>query len=328
MINENPIFQPFSDFAFDDFHCFLTGEKTDGQQFMPIFPDWLCQEFGLADQPFKLLDESFTTYIKLTLPCSQFAMENFITPLQNKVKAKFKNGYSDFSTLSDLEIFQWTGLMMYGIIVTELKLALSQRENNEPLSIAPSLIKKFTHHHLALLSLTGQIEFDEVKPWSIFLMEVKQGAYLFDYRDELNTMIFSAQFNGIGLIICLQDNGANAIYHEELYQKTRFIKLHPIQFQEFAARIYYSGYLLNPTAEYVISKKEGKSTMSALPYSIMPGKQLFARWENKTYGQVLEAFWKTWGFVKFEILKNPEKPISFIENENGILNELEIDLPL
>jgi hypothetical protein len=39
--------------------------------------------------------------------------------------------------------------------------------------------------------------------------------------------------------------------------------------------------------------------------------------ENKTYGQVLENFWKNWGFLLLEIIKNPEKPVSYLFDEAG-----------
>jgi hypothetical protein len=35
-------------------------------------------------------------------------------------------------------------------------------------------------------------------------------------------------------------------------------------------------------------------------------KPLFDDWMNKTYGQVLENFWKNWGFLLLEIIKTPK----------------------
>jgi hypothetical protein len=39
-------------------------------------------------------------------------------------------------------------------------------------------------------------------------------------------------------------------------------------------------------------------------------------WQNKVYGQVLENFWKPWGLLLFEIIKNPEHPLSFLLDED------------
>ena len=49
----------------------------------------------------------------------------------------------------------------------------------------------------------------------------------------------------------------------------------------------------------------------------MSTKPLFDDWLGKTYGQVLESFWKRWGFLLFEIIKNPEEPMSFLFNADG-----------
>jgi hypothetical protein len=42
-------------------------------------------------------------------------------------------------------------------------------------------------------------------------------------------------------------------------------------------------------------------------------KPLFDVWQHKVYAQVLENFWKPWGYVVFEIIKNPDEPMSFFE---------------
>ena len=42
----------------------------------------------------------------------------------------------------------------------------------------------------------------------------------------------------------------------------------------------------------------------------------FDEWVNKTYAQVLEAFWKPWNYTLMDILKDPNKPISAFESEN------------
>jgi hypothetical protein len=56
---------------------------------------------------------------------------------------------------------------------------------------------------------------------------------------------------------------------------------------------------------------------------------LFDFWQNKTYGQVLENFWKKWGFLLLEIIKDPENPMSFLVDDNGhFINAAKIELSL
>ena len=54
------------------------------------------------------------------------------------------------------------------------------------------------------------------------------------------------------MIICLQDNGANRRYHKEILEKIENEVLHPIQFEEFCGRVFYSAYLFNRLPEYNI----------------------------------------------------------------------------
>ena len=67
--------------------------------------------------------------------------------------------------------------------------------------------------------------------------------------------------------------------------------------------------------------------IEAMPLRGTSSKPLFDDWVNKIYGQVLENFWKNWGFLLLEIIKNPEKPMSFLFNADGdFINESTIEL--
>jgi hypothetical protein len=47
-----------------------------------------------------------------------------------------------------------------------------------------------------------------------------------------------------------------------------------------------------------------------MPLRGTQNKAIFDVWMNKTYGQVLENFWKPWGLSLFEIIKDPSSPVS------------------
>ena len=154
-------------------------------------------------------------------------------------------------------------------------------------------------------------------------------ADLFGYRDEINTLTFSLRIRDFGLIICLQDNGANRVYHKEILGKIAGQTLHPIQFEEFNARIFYSAYLFNRLPEYNILPVGEETYIEAMPLRGMSSKPLFDAWQNKTYGQVLENFWKKWGFLLLEIIKDPENPMSFLLDSDGdTINGSRIELSL
>jgi hypothetical protein len=149
------------------------------------------------------------------------------------------------------------------------------------------------------------------------LFKVDNAEEEFGYRDEINTLTFALRINDFGLIICFQDNGANRNYHREILAKVEGETLHPIQFEEISARVFYSAYLFNRLPEYTVMPVNDEVYIEAMPLRGMTGKPLFDFWQPKTYGQVLESFWKNWGFLLLEIIKDPENPMSFLLDEDG-----------
>ena len=116
-----------------------------------------------------------------------------------------------------------------------------------------------------------------------------------------------------GIIACLQDNGTNKRYHQEIINEVKEKALTAEQFEELTARFYYSAYLFNRLPEYTFMPVEGTTYIEAMPLRGNMTKPLFDVWQHKIYAQVLENFWKPWGYVKFEIIKDPENPMSFFE---------------
>ena len=315
------IYNPFTRFNFSNRYCFLTGQAlTSEEEKIQVFPQWLMSRYKLEDQPFKMLDESMATYKDIKIPCAAAINENFLAPLEAEIAAAFEIGYEAVSKLDDLKLFQWAGKLLYGIIFNELQSGIKlQHSKGEEFNISQSVIHKFSNLHLMLQSLNLPVAFDDFKPYSIFLFKVENNEEGFGYRDEINTLTFSLRIRDFGLIICLQDNGTNKHYHREILEKIEHKTLHPIQFEEFCGRVFYSAYLFNRLPEYNILPVGNDIYIDAMPLRGMSSKPLFDHWVNKIYGQVLESFWKNWGFLLLEIIKDPEKPMSFLFNPDGSL---------
>ncbi len=286
--------------------------------------------YDLGEKPFKLLDESYATYKDLKIPCAAKINEQYLEPLEAEISAAFDAGYEAVKRVSELKLFQWAGKLLYGILFNEVQSGLRQQHaQGQEFNISQSLIHKFGHLHLMLQSINQPIIFEDFQPFSLFLFKVNNEADLFGYRDEINTLTFSLRIKDFGLIICLQDNGANRIYHKEVLQKIEGQVLHPIQFEEFNARIFYSAYLFNRLPEYNVLPAGDDTYIEAMPLRGISSKPLFDFWQNKTYGQVLENFWKKWGYLLLEIIKDPESPMSFLVDAGGnFINAAKIALPL
>lgn len=313
------IYHPFEKLNFSNTTCFLTGQKlTSEEEKIQVFPQWLMSSYNLEDQPFKMLDENMSTYKDLKIPCAAQVNEQYLEPLETEIAAAFDVGYDAVRDLEPLKLFQWAGKLLYGIIFNEIQSGIKlQHSQGEEFNISQAIIHKFSNLHLMLQSINQPIFFEGFNPFSLFLFKVDNNETEFGYRDEINTMTFALRIKDFGMVICLQDNGANRNYHREVLEKIGNNPLHPIQFEEFSGRVFYSAYLFNRLPEYNILPVGDDIYIEAMPLRGMSSKPLFDFWNNKTYGQVLESFWKNWGFLLLEIIKNPEEPMSFLFNAAG-----------
>lgn len=285
--------------------------------------------YGLQDQSFKLLDESMATYKDLKVPCAAEINEQYIEPLEAEIAAAFDIGYDAVKKLDELKLFQWAGKLLYGIIFNEIRSGIKlQHSQGEEFNMSQAIIHKFSQLHLMLQSINLPLFFEDFKPFSLFLFKVDNNPEEFGYRDEINTMTFALRIRDFGLVICLQDNCANRNYHREVLEKIGNNTLHPIQFEEFSGRVFYSAYLFNRLPEYNILLVDEDIYIEAMPLRGISNKPLFDHWNNKTYGQVLESFWKNWGYLLLEIIKNPEEPMSFLfDTDAKFIDADSIELP-
>ena len=315
---------------FDDGHCFLSGERLSNKnQRITVFPKWLITAYELDKKPLKMLDESFLTYADIFLPCAD-TTKSKLDELENTIQKAFESGYEAVKQLDETLIFQWVAKTVYGMIFKEIQTAVKQQRNSaEGFNMSQGLIHKFSMLHQMMQAMIQPVEFENFKPFSLFICPMLKSGQEFFYRDEINTLTFSLKMKDFGLLMNLQDNGANKIYHQDLWEKVADKTLHSIQFEELCAKVFYSAYLFNRLPEYHIIQNEGAFFIEPMPLRGMISKPIFDDWQFKTYGQVVENFWKPWGFLLLEIIKNPDKPMSFLFDETGeFVDADEIELPV
>lgn len=309
------MYNPFSAFDFTYKKCFLSGNDVQTQLTqVQVIPKWLLAQAELTgEEQIKLLDESIRTYNSLHLPIDVGINDDFLNPLEEKIETAFEAGYLAVSKLSENDLFIWLGKFLYGFIYAEMHAAIRAQGTAEGLNMSQSLIKKFGTLQLFLQKLYRDVVFENFNPWSIKVVELADKNTPFSFRDEINTLTFSLKFKDFGIIACLQDNGTNAIFHEDILKEVEGEKLSAEQFEELSARFYYSAYLFNRLPDYTVVPLKDTIFIEPMPLRGISEKPLFDVWQNKVYGQVLENFLKPWGFTLFEINKNPEKPMSFFE---------------
>ena len=312
-----PIYNPFDDFRFDNKTCFLSGQPLQSaEERIQVFPDWLMRKFDIEDKPFKLLDETLRTYKQLRLPCAPAVSERF-SALDMRIEKAFEKGYQAVMEMDSVTLFQWVARIVYGFVFNERHAGILQQElSGVAMNFSQVLVHKFKNLHLMLQSLIKPVQFDGL-PFTIVAAQVDNPTDTFNYRDEINTLVYSLRMNDFGLNVCLQDNGANGAYHEAFVEPLKSQQLHPIQFEELCARFFYSAYLFNRLPTYTVLQTAEQIYIEPMPLMDMSMKPIFDHWQVKTYGQVLENFWKPWGYTLFEIIKDPENPMSFLLDREG-----------
>jgi len=312
------IYNPFDPLTFSKQICFLSGHKlTTTHPPIHVFPSWLLEHYVLQDKPFKLLDDSITTYSELKIPCAA-SVNQKITDLEKEIACAFISGYEAVKRLPSIRIFQWVGKLIYGILFNEISIGIRQQTTvGQPFTLSQSLIHKFRNLHSMLQSIIQPIQFEDNLPWSIQVVPIQSTTDTFSYRDEINTLTFSLKMRDFGIIACLQDNGTNKVYHQNLLTKMVGQALDPIQFEELCGRFFYSNYLFNRLPDYMILPTDDAIYIEAMSLKGTSNKPLFDSWQNKIYGQVLESFWKPWHIPLSDVLKNPEMPLSFLLEDTG-----------
>ncbi len=308
------LYNPFKTFDFRNEKCFLSGDNVQPLA-IRVLPNWLIEMAGLTGQEqIKLLDESIRTYESLVVPISSEVYASAIVPLEQTIEAAFEKGCEGVSALPELALFQWIGKLMYSFLYIEMQGAIRLKQlSGDGMNMSQGLMHKFGNLHLMLQSIYREVEFENFQPWSIKVVPLENAETGFSFRDEINTLIFSLKFKNFGIVACLQDNGANKRFHQPLLNAIEGKALSDQQFEELAARFFYSAYLFNRLPEYNVIEANGVAYIDPMPLRGIQNKPIFDEWQHKTYGQVLENFWKPYGLTLFEIIKNPQAPMSFFE---------------
>lgn len=312
----NAVYYPFKNFDFSGNKCFLSGDTFSSPLVaVNVLPDWLLSMANLTgNEQIKLLDESVRSYRSLVVPCNATVYDEHISKLEDQVALAFGKGYAGVSALPEVALFQWIGKLMYSFLYIEMMGAIRlQQLSGDGMNMSQGLMHKFGNLHTMLQGIYRPVVFEEFKPWSILVVPLVDKETPFSFRDEINTLTFSLKFKDFGIIACLQDHGTNKRFHGEILAAIEGKALSGQQFEEIAARFFYSAYLFNRLPEYTIMPVEGVIYIDAMPLKGTQHKALFDMWTHKTYAQVLENFWKPWGHTLFEIIKDPTAPMSYFE---------------
>lgn len=278
-----------------------------------IFPEWLLHKYTLWDRNIALLNETNIPYRYLTIPCCSSCNSGELSRLEQEIKLAVETGFSAVVQLDKLRLYQWMGKIFFGLLFRELSLSRDRSRPELGPIATPELMQDYLALHSFLQSILNPIEFQGFFPGSVFVFEVEILPELnqFDYSDSLEGMTFCIRMGDIGIVACLKDD--EHVYDSllEIYQSVKDIRLHPIQYDEFCAIVFYQSFIMVRDGKYVsITTPENKTTIARVPgYSLAP---IFGDWDYEIFARFLERFWFKWGISFDEIFVPPDSTRTYL----------------
>jgi hypothetical protein len=276
--------------------CFYCGRLLRGQNSREhVFPKWLQEKFNLWDQTIHLLNGTTIQYSKLTVPCCKPCNNTHLSKLENRVK-KALFGPIGVAREHGSDVFVWAMKILVGIVYAERLLPL-QRSKPRGRTIFPIEWRdSLSMTHVFVQALDLKITFEAEGrlriPGSVFVFNLKQyrnSLGHFHFRDDLQTRAVFMRLGNRG-VIAVADGGAIDIDIGNIVRRDGSIKLHPIQFDELGARVFYKASLFNRVPKYVTSFTRNRYHIMQLPLAGLSSKPVFDPWDHGRYAHHLAAF--------------------------------------
>lgn len=280
--------------------CFYCGQLLrDKASKEHVFPKWLQEKFGLRNQTIHLLNGTTIQYSKLTVPCCHRCNTVHLSKLENRVKRYLFSEPIAVARKHSADLLIWSMKILLGIIYAE-RLLPWQRSKPRGRRIIPSkVMNDLSMTHFFVQGLDLKIEFEaEGKtriPGSIFIFNLKtykDRLAHFHFRDDLNTLTVFMRLGNRG-IIATADGGALDIAIGAAVKRDGAIKLHPKQFDEIGAKVFYKASLFNRTPTYITMHHNNRYRVMQLPLMGLSDKPVFNRWEHNVYAHYLALFMNT-----------------------------------
>lgn len=303
--------------------CFLCGcrlnrkNRTDEH----VIPKWAQRKYHLADQELHLLNQTTIPYRQLTIPCCFTCNNKHLQPLERRMSEAVSGGARAVKSLTHHEIFLWMGKIFYGLLYRELFLPFDRTDIKKTTIANKTLLRRFNMHHLFLQSIRVPMNFVNFSPSSILIVNLQEPAEAklrWDFRDHLTTMSIACRMGSVGIIAVLQDGGAQIPMFPLLKIGNR--KLHPTQFTEVVAKVFYRAILFNRTPKYLISDSEQKSVIQS-PLMGFSRKPLFDRWNQRDYAGILSQMTRQ---PLSSLFQEPDLVMTWLRNPDGSPKHLKL----
>jgi hypothetical protein len=261
------LFDGLGQHRFNEETCFLCGASLTASTRSDehVFPKWLQHQFGLWDQRITLLNGTTLPYRQLKIPCCVTCNNEHLSGLETRVQAIFSAAGTALSSEEERDLYLWSGKLMFGILYRELLLPLERKDPALGPILEPAVMQQFRMLHFFLQSIRLPMRFlnglvaSERIPASVYYFDVQcptMKAAQFDFKDNPATQCVFVRVGAKGLVGTF-DGGAQDMSVGHLLRKYAVHTLHPLQFDEIGAKVFYKASTLNRIPYYMIAEAEG-----------------------------------------------------------------------
>jgi len=205
--------------------------------------------------------------------------------------------------------------MMY----RELFLSTDRRNPELGTITKPEFLKSYYSHFLFIQGIRKKHRFKDFFPASIFLFKTQVPSKIeeqWDYKDNNNILFLSIRMADIGIIAALQDGQSVQQFEGDL-KKYSEIGLHPLQFDELTAQLFYKSSLFNRTPKYMnIQTKDEEVEAIQLSLHGLSNKPVFDDWIADEYARTLSALTN---IPLNKIQPEKDKIMTWLKDDNGEL---------
>lgn len=246
-----------AEFAFNCFLCDrpLTDPAGSAQEDTGehVIPQWMQRDFGLAAIHTTLGDPSSRVYDDAQVPACWECNTKYLSRTEDRFAQAFRKGFASVAARPRRELFLWCAKVYYGLI--HLDTVPRDPETHQPQvpTLPADLLRDLNFVRLFLHGFRKRVVVGGPGrlPFSLLLFPLQcgrdKGCY-FRIKQAMHFPGLALQLGPVGVVAVLDDYGETEDrYTDCLKPALDKQTLHPVQFWELAARLFYQS-LIHPCA--------------------------------------------------------------------------------
>jgi len=229
--------------------CFLCGTSDGDLTDEHVFPRWLLERFNLWTMRMQLISGTEIEYRRWTVRCCTGCNSTHLKRIEDAISQATLLGRAAVASLPEEDLFLWPAKIVYGSLfkMSSLRRSLDLSDGSGETIISRGLLASFERLLFLLQACRVPLHMPGGFPSSVMVFDTQVPSEVrkrFFYYGKFWPPFIVLRIGAVGLIAALEDGGALKAGFSTFLDKCERTALHPLQFLEVAARMYYQLSLL------------------------------------------------------------------------------------